>query len=170
MTPSEQPAQSPDVTDAFAEDLAADSRERAVGALLKIPALRRLWSAQLTGAVADRLGLLALLVLTVQAVAASGSFGGGYRGIALATAGNHPPVIASAVERQVIAVRILVRQCFCRSTRVNQVCGTKTREEMLCRWAKRITKILQLMRREDAWRLAIDRIDAVSVRRTLPGA
>jgi dTMP kinase len=86
MTPSEQPAQPPDVTDAFAEDLAADSRERAVGALLKIPALRRLWSAQLTGAVADRLGLLALLVLTVQAVAASGSFGGGYRGIALATA------------------------------------------------------------------------------------
>ncbi|WP_329134756.1 dTMP kinase [Streptomyces sp. NBC_01476] len=86
MTRSEQPAQPADVTEAFADDLAADSRERAVGALLKIPALRRLWSAQLTGAVADRLGLLALLVLTVQAVAGSGSFGGGYRGIALAAA------------------------------------------------------------------------------------
>ncbi|WNI16966.1 dTMP kinase [Actinacidiphila sp. ITFR-21] len=86
MTPSEQPAQPADVTDAFAADLAADSRERAVGALLKIPALRRLWSAQLTGAVADRLGMLALVVLTVQAVAGSGAFGGGYRGVALATA------------------------------------------------------------------------------------
>ena len=84
MTRSEQPAQPADVTDTFATDLAADSRERAVGALLKIPALRRLWNAQLTGAVADRLGLLVLLLLTVQAVAASHSFGGGYRGVAFA--------------------------------------------------------------------------------------
>jgi dTMP kinase len=90
MTRSEQPAQPgaqpADVTEAFATDLSADSRERAVGALLKIPALRRLWSAQLTGAVADRLGLLVLLVLTIQATAASHSFGGGYRAIALAVA------------------------------------------------------------------------------------
>jgi dTMP kinase len=86
MTRSEQPTQPVDVTEAFATDLAADSRERAVGALLKIPALRRLWSAQLTGAVADRLGLLVLLVLTVQATAAHHAFGGGYRGVALATA------------------------------------------------------------------------------------
>ncbi|MFI1097473.1 dTMP kinase [Streptomyces sp. NPDC020917] len=84
MTRSEQPAPPADVTDTFATDLAADSRERAVGALLKIPALRRLWNAQLTGAVADRLGLLVLLLLTVQAVAASHSFGGGYRGVAFA--------------------------------------------------------------------------------------
>ncbi|SEO42186.1 dTMP kinase [Actinacidiphila rubida] len=84
MTRSEQPAQPADVTETFATDLAADSRERAVGALLKVPALRRLWSAQLTGAVADRLGMLVLLLLTVQAVAASHSFGGGYRGVAFA--------------------------------------------------------------------------------------
>ncbi|WP_405585185.1 dTMP kinase [Streptomyces sp. NBC_01190] len=86
MTRSEQPEPPADVNGTFAADLAADSRERAVGALLKIPTLRKLWSAHLTGAVADRLGMLALLVLTVQAVAASGSFDGGYRGIALATA------------------------------------------------------------------------------------
>ncbi len=86
MTRSEQPTQPADVTETFAADLAADSRERAVGALLKIPALRRLWSAQLTGAVADRLGLLVLLILTFQATAADHAFGGGYRGVALATA------------------------------------------------------------------------------------
>ncbi|MFJ1582616.1 dTMP kinase [Streptomyces sp. NPDC088197] len=101
MTPSEQPKPPAadvtaadvraedvegDVTDAFATDLAADSRERAVGALLKIPALRKLWSAQLTGAVADRLGLLVLLWLAVQAAVADHAYGGGYRGIAFATA------------------------------------------------------------------------------------
>lgn len=86
MTRSEQPPHSAAVPDAFAHDLAADSRERAVSALLKIPQLRRLWSAQFTGAVADRLGLLVLLWLTVQAVDASGAFGGGYRGVAFAAA------------------------------------------------------------------------------------
>jgi dTMP kinase len=95
MTPSEQPA-SADVSDvsataasagdAFAADLAADSRERAVGALLKIPALRKLWSAQMTGAVADRLGLLVLLVLAFQAAVSASSFGGGYRGVGFAIA------------------------------------------------------------------------------------
>src|SRR5947208_1849955 len=84
MTRSEQPPQPAAVSDAFAGELAADSRERAVGALLKIPALRKLWEAQLTGAVADRLGLLVLLVLTVQGAAAAGAFGGGHRGIAFA--------------------------------------------------------------------------------------
>lgn len=86
MTRSEQPAQPADVTEAFSADLAADSRERAVGALLKVPALHRLWSAQFTGAIADRLGLLVLLVLTVQATAATHAFGGGFRGLAFATA------------------------------------------------------------------------------------
>ncbi len=35
---------------------------------------------------------------------------------------------------------------------------------------ERSAKILQLARREDAWRLAVVRIDAVLVRRSLPGA
>jgi dTMP kinase len=82
MTRSEKPT---DVTPAT-DDLAAESRERAVGALLKIPPLRKLWGAQLTGAVGDRLGLLVLLVLTVQAAVAAGEFGGGYRGAALTVA------------------------------------------------------------------------------------
>ncbi|MEU6346020.1 dTMP kinase [Streptomyces sp. NPDC046977] len=80
MTRSELP------TDTFADDLAADSRERAVGALLKIPPLRRLWGAQLTGAVADRLALLVLVVLTVQAAVTAQTFGDGYRGAAFAVA------------------------------------------------------------------------------------
>lgn len=83
MTRIERPR---DVTDAFAGDLAADSRERAVGALLKIPPLRKLWSAQLTGGIADRLGMLVLIWLTVQAAVLAGSFGGGYRGAAFAVA------------------------------------------------------------------------------------
>jgi dTMP kinase len=84
MMPSHQPAG--DVAPEFGDALAADSRDRAVGALLRVPALRRLWNAQLTGAVADRLGLLVLLWLTAQAAGAAGAFGGGYRGVALATA------------------------------------------------------------------------------------
>jgi dTMP kinase len=84
MMPSHQPAG--DVAPDFGDALAADSRDRAVGALLRVPALRRLWNAQLTGAVADRLGLLVLLWLTAQAAGAAGAFGGGYRGVALATA------------------------------------------------------------------------------------
>ncbi|MFB7291095.1 dTMP kinase [Actinacidiphila glaucinigra] len=80
MTRSEQP------TDTFADELEADSRQRAVGALLKIPPLRRLWGAQLTGTVGDRLALLVLVVLTAQAAAGAESFGGGYRGAAFAVA------------------------------------------------------------------------------------
>jgi dTMP kinase len=75
-----------DVADVFAGDLAADSRERAVGALLKIPPLRKLWGAHFTGTVADRLGLLTLVALTVQAAVAAQPFGGGYRGAAFAVA------------------------------------------------------------------------------------
>ncbi|MEU4091338.1 dTMP kinase [Streptomyces sp. NPDC026673] len=80
MTRSEQP------TDTFADELEADSRERAVGALLKIPPLRKLWGAQLTGTVGDRLALLVLVVLTAQAAVGAQSFGGGYRGAAFAVA------------------------------------------------------------------------------------
>src|SRR3954454_10507800 len=97
MTRSEQPPQPADVTPAFAGDLAADSRDRAVGALLKIPALRKLWNAQLTGAVADRLGLLVLLWLTVQPTAAAHAFGGGYRGVPLATAAVFAARLAATV-------------------------------------------------------------------------
>ncbi|GHH85368.1 hypothetical protein GCM10018793_53040 [Streptomyces sulfonofaciens] len=66
--------------------LVADSRERAVRALLRVPALKRLWSAHLVGGVADALALLALVVLVLQAAIAEGSFGGGYRGVAFAIA------------------------------------------------------------------------------------
>lgn len=69
--------------------LAAEARESAVGALLRYPPLRRLWSAQLTGAIGDALGLLVLVLLALQAVTvqdAAGDplLGGGYRGLALA--------------------------------------------------------------------------------------
>ncbi|CAL9486887.1 Thymidylate kinase [Streptomyces sp. enrichment culture] len=83
MTRAEQPtAPHPDPDDA----LVADSRERAVRALLRRPQLRRLWGAQLVGGVADALALFVLVVLAVQAAIAAGSFGGGYRGVAFAVA------------------------------------------------------------------------------------
>ncbi|MFD5946518.1 dTMP kinase [Streptomyces collinus] len=66
--------------------LVADSRERAVRALLRRPQLKRLWSAQLVGGVGDTLALLVLVVLALQAAIAEGSFGGGYRGVAFAVA------------------------------------------------------------------------------------
>lgn len=81
MTPAEQPTaihQAPD------DALVADSRERAVRALLRQPQLKRLWSAQLVGGVGDALALLVVVVLVLQAAIAEGSFGGGYRGAALA--------------------------------------------------------------------------------------
>ncbi|NLU67893.1 dTMP kinase [Streptomyces sp. HNM0574] len=89
MTRAEQPT---GATPATPDDaLAADSRERAVGALLRIPPLRRLWSAQFTGAIGDVLSLLVLLLLglqaaTVQAGGGDPVFGGGYRGTALVVA------------------------------------------------------------------------------------
>ncbi|MFF7644391.1 dTMP kinase [Streptomyces canus] len=83
MTRAEQPtALHPAPDDA----LVADSRERAVRALLRRPQLKRLWSAQLVGGVGDTLALLVLVLLALQAAIAEGSFGGGYRGVAFAVA------------------------------------------------------------------------------------
>ncbi|MEU0440114.1 dTMP kinase [Streptomyces sp. NPDC006186] len=83
MTRAEQPtAPHPAPDDA----LVADSRERAVRALLRHPQLRRLWSAQLVSGVGDTLALLVLVVLSLQAAFLQGSFGGGYRGLAFAVA------------------------------------------------------------------------------------
>ncbi|MEW2293673.1 dTMP kinase [Streptomyces sp. NPDC006743] len=83
MTRAEQPTAHPPAPD---DALVADSRERAVRALLRRPQLRRLWSAQLLGGVGDVLALLVLVVLVLQAAVAQGSFGGGYRGAAFAVA------------------------------------------------------------------------------------
>ncbi|MFI6441481.1 dTMP kinase [Streptomyces sp. NPDC050759] len=83
MTRAEQPtALDPAPDDA----LVADSRERAVRALLRRPQLKRLWSAQLVGGIGDTLALLVLVLLALQAAIAQGSFGGGYRGVAFAVA------------------------------------------------------------------------------------
>ena len=83
MTRAEQPtAHHPAPDDA----LVADSRERAVRALLREPQLKRLWSAQLVGGVGDALALLVFVLLALQAAIAEGSFGGGYRGVAFAVA------------------------------------------------------------------------------------
>ncbi|MEU2559425.1 dTMP kinase [Streptomyces longispororuber] len=81
MTRAEQP---PAMTTAPDDSLVADSRERAVRALLRVPQLRRLWTAHLAGSVGDALALLVLVVLTLQAAIAEGAFGGGYRGVAVA--------------------------------------------------------------------------------------
>ncbi|GLW49051.1 hypothetical protein Stsp02_47120 [Streptomyces sp. NBRC 14336] len=83
MTRAEQPTAPHTAPD---EALAADSRERAVRALLRRPQLRRLWSAQLVGGVGDVLAFLVLVLLALQAAIAEGSFGGGYRGVAFAVA------------------------------------------------------------------------------------
>ncbi|MBN0048745.1 dTMP kinase [Streptomyces actuosus] len=83
MTRAEQPtAPTPAPDDA----LVADSRERAVRALLRHPQLKRLWSAQLVSGVGDMLALLVLVVLALQAAIVEDSFGGGYRGAAFAVA------------------------------------------------------------------------------------
>ncbi|MFE9628595.1 dTMP kinase [Streptomyces sp. NPDC006527] len=96
MTRAEQPtAHHPAPDDA----LVADSRERAVRALLRQPQLKRLWSAQLVSGVGDALALLVLVLLALQAAIAEGSFGGGYRGVAFAVA-------------TVFAVRILATLLF----------------------------------------------------------
>ncbi|MEU2395248.1 dTMP kinase, partial [Streptomyces sp. NPDC007369] len=70
----------------YDEALAADSRERALRALLRTPRLRRLWSAQLVSGIGDALALLVLVVLAFQAAVSQGTFGTGYRGWALAVA------------------------------------------------------------------------------------
>lgn len=82
MTRAEQPS----VETTTSGALAADSRERAVRALLRIPPLRRLWSAQFVGGVGDSLALLVLLLLALQASVTTEAFGGGYRGAATAVA------------------------------------------------------------------------------------
>ncbi|MGW2046664.1 dTMP kinase [Streptomyces sp. NPDC001858] len=83
MTRAEQPtAHHPAPDDA----LVADSRERAVRALLREPQLKRLWSAQLVSGVGDALALLVFVLLVLQTAIAEGSFGGGYRGVAFAVA------------------------------------------------------------------------------------
>ncbi|MEV2252171.1 dTMP kinase [Streptomyces sp. NPDC050147] len=81
MTRAEQPTAGNPAPD---NALVADSRERAVRALLRVPQLKRLWSAQLVGGVGDALALLVLVVLALQAAIAEGAFGGGYRGVAFA--------------------------------------------------------------------------------------
>ncbi|MGW5734850.1 MULTISPECIES: dTMP kinase [Streptomyces] len=81
MTRAEQPTVGNPAPD---DALVADSRERAVRALLRVPQLKRLWSAQLVGGVGDALALLVLVVLALQAAIAEGAFGGGYRGVAFA--------------------------------------------------------------------------------------
>ncbi|MGV9311236.1 dTMP kinase [Streptomyces sp. NPDC003691] len=68
------------------EALAADSRERALRSLLRVPTLRRLWNAQVAGGVADVVGLLVLVLLTLQAAVSDATFGDGYRGAAFAVA------------------------------------------------------------------------------------
>ncbi|MFG2330162.1 dTMP kinase [Streptomyces sp. NPDC048604] len=78
MTRAEQPD--------FDAALVADSRERAVRALLRHQPLRRLWSAQFVGGTADALALLVTVLLVLQATAAEGAFGGGYRGLAFGVA------------------------------------------------------------------------------------
>ncbi|MEU8574794.1 dTMP kinase [Streptomyces asoensis] len=96
MTRAEQPtAHHPAPDDA----LVADSRERAVRALLREPQLKRLWSAQLVSGVGDALALLVCVLLVLQAAIVDGSFGGGYRGVAFAVA-------------TVFAVRILATLLF----------------------------------------------------------
>ncbi|WP_230194993.1 dTMP kinase [Streptomyces coriariae] len=96
MTRAEQPtAHHPAPDDA----LVADSRERAVRALLREPQLKRLWSAQLVSGVGDTLALLVFVLLVLQAAIVEGSFGGGYRGVAFAVA-------------TVFAVRILATLLF----------------------------------------------------------
>ncbi|WNI24039.1 dTMP kinase [Streptomyces sp. ITFR-16] len=82
MTRAEQPT----VVSPTSDTLAADSRERAVRALLRVPPLKRLWSAQLVGSIGDALALLVLVLLSLQAAVLEGSFGAGYRGAAFAVA------------------------------------------------------------------------------------
>ncbi|MFH9419945.1 dTMP kinase [Streptomyces sp. NPDC017529] len=84
-------AELPTVVTPTSGALAADSRERAVRALLRFPPLKRLWSAQLVGAIGDALALLVLVLLSLQAAlyvpfGGQAAFGGGYRGAALAVA------------------------------------------------------------------------------------
>ncbi|MEW2127279.1 dTMP kinase [Streptomyces sp. NPDC007259] len=93
MTRAEQPT----VVSPTSDTLAADSRERAVRALLRVPPLKRLWSAQLIGSTGDALALLVLVLLSLQAAVLEGSFGSGYRGAAFAVAAVFGARIISAL-------------------------------------------------------------------------
>lgn len=87
MTRAEQPTVvTAPANPTYDEALAADSRERAVRALLRTPGLRRLWSAQLVSGIGDALALLVLVLLAYQAAVSEAAFGGGYRGAAFAVA------------------------------------------------------------------------------------
>lgn len=91
MTRAEQPTvvtdtETADENATYDEALAADSRERAVRALLRAPRLRRLWSAQLVSGIGDALALLVLVLLAYQAAVSEGTFGDGFRGAAFAVA------------------------------------------------------------------------------------
>ncbi|CAL9502266.1 Thymidylate kinase [Streptomyces sp. enrichment culture] len=87
MTRAEQPTGvTAPVNPSYDEALAADSRERAVRALLRTPRLRRLWSAQLVSGIGDALALLVLVLLAFQTAVSQEVFGGGYRGWALTIA------------------------------------------------------------------------------------
>ncbi|MET9958857.1 dTMP kinase [Streptomyces sp. NPDC006326] len=87
MTRAEQPTvvTAPE-NPTYDEALAADSRERAVRALLRTPRLRRLWSAQLVSGIGDALALLVLVLLAFQAAVSEETFGSGYQGWALTVA------------------------------------------------------------------------------------
>ncbi|MBU7597248.1 dTMP kinase [Streptomyces sp. P38-E01] len=88
MTRAEQPT----VVNPTSEALAAESRERAIRALVRHAPLRRLWSAQCVSGVADVLALFVLTLLAMQAtlsVVLTGGepvFGAGYSGLALVVA------------------------------------------------------------------------------------
>ncbi len=93
MTRAEQPAEqqtgpgAPSGADTGADAaLTADSRERAVRALLRDQPLRRLWSAQAVSGTADALALLVLVMLAVRAAVTQEAFGPGLRGAAFAVA------------------------------------------------------------------------------------
>ncbi|WP_435057444.1 dTMP kinase [Streptomyces sp. bgisy060] len=79
-------AEQPDRLGASDAALVADSRERAVHALLRHQPLRRLWSAHALGSTGDALALLVLVLLGLQAAVTEGALGGGERGAAFAVA------------------------------------------------------------------------------------
>ncbi|MFF3653325.1 dTMP kinase [Streptomyces sp. NPDC002181] len=87
MTRAEQPTVvTAPANPTYDEALAADSRERAVRALLRTPRLRRLWSAQLVSGIGDALALLVLVLLAFQIAVSEETFGSGYQGWALTIA------------------------------------------------------------------------------------
>ncbi|MFF4100162.1 dTMP kinase [Streptomyces sp. NPDC001903] len=87
MTRAEQPTVvTAPANPTYDEALAADSRERAVRALLRTPRLRRLWSAQLVSGIGDALALLVLVLLAFQTAVSEETFGRGYQGWALTIA------------------------------------------------------------------------------------